>query len=196
MAVTISRDTYDRADARYESLLDIIGMFGVSSAQDNVRQQIMFDGTPMPKRYPNQSRPKVNVAGILSDFNRGTNPPSRRFSDAPVLQDTGALFKSITHEVKAVDGEVDVLADESIAPYAAAQNDGIASTQPVTEQAKKSLATFLRKNKQYQPRLGFLFARDELTTKPIARKFIGVSEELEGDVAKLVEEFYQAGGEK
>ncbi len=165
-------------------ILKAVGEMAVSDAQRHFDDQ-EFNGRPWKRRYPNQSPYTINVAGALADLSTSGNIKARRFSDRPAGIDTGELRNSIaSRKVKSDTVEVG-----STVPYAATVNFGGFSTQPVTPQAKRNLARFLKKksNKRFGEFIGFLFKRDELRTRVTARKFIGVTPQLEKDIAELVE---------
>lgn len=176
-------------------LLRAVGSMAVSISQRAFRDQA-FDGVPWPGRYPNQSDPFINVAGMVADFRSGkTRLPARRFERRPALRDIGTLFNSLGFKV--VDANtVEVGADKNIAPYADLHNAGGKTTQPVTETVRKALSKWL-KSKQGRPhreKVGFLFRTDVLETQLVRRRFIGVTEALKRNVIELVQAWVESEG--
>ena len=164
-------------------VLKAVGELAVSEAQRSFDDQ-EFGGQPWQRRYPNQSPFSINVAGVLQDLSESGEVKARRFEGRPAGVDTGQLRTSIaSRTVKK--GTIEV---GSALPYASIVNFGGFSTQPVTKQARRNLARFLKKrgNRKYSKFVGFLFQRDELRTQVVPRKFIGVTSQLEKDIAELV----------
>jgi phage gpG-like protein len=163
----------ERRLASPESLLKRWGALMVRESSRAFAEQ-SFDGQAWSPRYPNRGEPVVNIAGILSDFARGKNPPARRFQSAPALVDTNDLRRSLTYEVSAKQGWVDV---GSWQPYASTHQEGGTTTQAVTDTARRNLAAFLRTRRgaRYRGKLGFLFHRDTLETRVVARPFVGIT---------------------
>lgn len=165
-------------------ILKAVGELAVSDAQKNFDDQ-EFGRQPWARRYPNQAPFTINVAGALADLSTSGDIKARRFEERPAGIDTGSLRNSIAS--RAIKN--DTVEVGSTLPYAATVNFGGFSTQPVTPLAKRNLARFLKKgrNKKFGKFIGFLFQRDELRTKVKPRKFIGVTAQLEKDIAELVE---------
>jgi phage gpG-like protein len=167
-----------------EDILQGVGGMLVSQAKQAFRDQ-KFGDEVWPPRYPNQSAPKVNVAGVLSDINAGRAPKSRRFEDRPALMDIGDLQKSITPSIEGT-----TVTHGSSLPYAQVSHAGGISTQDVHPFARIPLANFLRNNKQYRKKLGFLFHVPSLTTHHVPRPFIGLTDETEAKIVRLMEDFF------
>jgi phage gpG-like protein len=174
------RDKLDHPDEIFQG----IGGMLVSQAHQAFNEQ-KFGDEVWPPRYPNQSAPKVNVAGVLSDINHGGKPKSRRFEDRPALMDQGDLYKSINFTV---DGTT--VTHTSSLPYAQVSHAGGPSTQAVHPFARIVLAEFLKTNKQYRKKLGFLFNVESLTTNHVPRPFIGLTDDTEAKMIKLMGDFF------
>lgn len=99
-----------------------------------------------PRRYPNQGEGDrfVNIAGVVSDFSQGKEPPLRRFQARPPLLDTGYMRRTIkdkskslrilgTHTVEA--GTTD--------PRAGAHQWGGQSEQFITDTVRDNAKTWL-----------------------------------------------------
>lgn len=170
------------------------------------------------RRYPNQGEPVVNIAGVLSDLNRGSSIKARRFEGRPALSDTGRLAGSIDHEISGSD----TVRVGTTVEYAGLMQLGGKSKQPVTETAKKKLAKWIasrqRKAKKARKeargpstnpiardvakpdplvkKLRFLLNVDELETSVVARPFLGITDEARQDIPRIIadEVARQAGG--
>lgn len=140
-----------------------------------------------PPRYPNQEVPPfANVAGIVADFNRGMNAPSRRFEKRPALRDTGEMLNRLRGSAAVVFGDFEVSVRSDV-DYAEKHQTGGKSSQPVSPQAKTMLAKLLKKRPELRAKLGFLFTIDELETEVNKRPFIGVTEETKPKIVRTVE---------
>lgn len=98
------------------------------------------------RRYPNMGEGDnfVNIAGIVSDFAQGKEPPGRRFQARPPLLDTGFLRRTLkdrstslhlmnTHQVEV----------GTTVPYAAAHQWGGQTEQFITDTVRENLKKFL-----------------------------------------------------
>lgn len=175
--------------ANMDPLLKKAGAVGVSASQKAFSDQA-FDGEPWTSRYPNQNEPKINVAGALNDFNRGQFPLSRRFKDSPVGKDSGALRASLSFRVRG--NSVDV---GSALPYASTFQVGGKGRRPikVTTTATKTIAKFLKKNRRFSDKLGFLFQTERLETSQVGRQFVGLTDTLLADMVELTKRHFQKG---
>ena len=146
-----------------------------------------FGTSVWPPRYPNQQIPPfANVAGIVADFNRGMNAPSRRFEKRPALRDTGEMLNRLRGSASASFGDFEVTYKSDV-PYADTHQTGGKSTQPVSPQAKTMLKKLLKRRPELRPRLRFLLTIDELETEVNERPFIGVTEETKPKIVSTVE---------
>lgn len=157
---------------RDSTLLIDIGTIIANNAQDSFQQQ-SFDGSPWPVRYPGQAPPKLNIAGLISDFQRGIAPKSIRFTDRPVGIDSGALMRSLT-PAKAVQVSGRTLMVGSNLPYALKFADGGTSSQIISPAIKRKIKSFIKKNPEYRPKLQRLTkpSVNQLKTDSPARPFL------------------------
>ncbi len=161
-----------------------IGALLVSQAQRAFVEQRLGE-MEWPERYPEDEEPFVNVAGLISDFNRGVSaPPSRRFERRPAGTDTGALAGSISFAVRG--GQV---AAGSNLPYASHHQWGGLSSQPVTDGAKRLLEAWLDtpEGAPFREKLTPFLDANELNTEVVQRPFLGITDEIEGDIREVVE---------
>lgn len=101
-----------------------------------------FDGKAWPARYPQQARPKLNLAGVIQDFATGRNAPKAiRFVDRPAVIDTKDLFRSLSFALISKDT---VEAGSNI-DHAGLQNFGGETVQPITPAIKERLRNWLYK---------------------------------------------------
>lgn len=143
------------------------------------------------RRYPFQSEPFVNIAGLVADLAKGGSVKGRRFVRRPALIDTNALRLTVNSRIA---GKNKVETGTPL-PYAALHQFGGTSTQMVTDHVKKGLAKFLRsaRGKQYRGKLGFLFNTEALETEVNQRPFIGITDEAEKQIVKVVEDHLADG---
>jgi phage gpG-like protein len=180
-------------------LLANIGKLIVATSQQAFDDQGLGEFKWAP-RYPRQSSPKVNIAGIVEDFRKGVNPPVRRFEDRPALVDVGTLSGRLTYRV------IDDLTVEagSYLPYAGVHQHGGESRQTIDATVRANLATWLKTKRRshkrkvrkgeresgqepFSKKLGFLFREDELVTQIGARPFVGITPELQVDIRRTIE---------
>ena len=136
----------------------------------------------------------VNVAGVLEDLNRGVAIAEDRFDESPVLKHTGRLMGSIAWEIVTED-EVRI---GSSVEYAGVHQAGGLSSQPVTEQAKEALEEFLSspEGADYRDNLEFLLTARDLNTNVMARPFLGITDQAEKDIRRLVELHFKGKAEE
>jgi len=172
---------------RPRALLKQMGAMMESASQEAFTLQRLGD-IEWPHRYPNQGEPFVNVAGLVSDLNRGATIKERRFQRRPALQDTGQLGASIRSRVVS-DDRVEV---GTPLERGATHQYGLTSQQPITPEAKKGLSKWLLSDqgRPFQKKLSFLLmpARRTLDTQVVERPFLGITDELEDDMVELIEE--------
>jgi len=177
-ADTVGRSLEDR-----RGLLNALGQVAVSYFQRAfVLQRLGSEN--WPERYPMQTAPKANIAGILSDLNKGSMPAAKRFEARPALQGMGSL---ITHQVLS-DDVVEVGVDPSIAPWASVHQTGGWTSQEVTSTGRRGLWRLLKKRPDLKSTLGFLFRTPVLETRVNRRPFVGVTDELADDLTTILEQ--------
>lgn len=180
-----------RAIANPVRTLKRIGSLVTSRIQARFTTQTAPDGsTWAPRMNP-------NIPAILQDLERGKAPPARRWQDRPALIDNGLMRQSVAWQIESLDtvkiGTVD--------PKAAIHHFGLERVIPITQAMKDGLAqllgTFRRKAKRAAKRgqpmpgrdpsaLAFLFRRNELRFKVIARPFVGISDQDQADIYDII----------
>lgn len=172
-----------------------VGMIVLSHAQRAFDEQ-RFGGEQWPPRYPNQSDPVVNLAGLISDFDRGaTNPRPRRFQRRPAGIDTGILRRSLTpaRGMTARGFSVEV---GSTVPYAGRVQFGGESRQAITKEIKDRMARWAKRArkrgmKEEVRKIGPLFRKTVLVTNVVPRPFLGFTPDLIREIIAHVEEAVQ-----
>lgn len=130
-----------------ERLMKGVGAIVLGSAQRAFREQRLGD-IEWKHRYPNQSDPVINIAGVLADFLEGKRqPPDRRFDRRPAGMDRGNLLRSLTPG-RAVTAQGFAVTVGSVQPYANLIQSGGQSTQPVTDEAKKRLGEWMKQERK------------------------------------------------
>ena len=173
-------------------ILKQIGWLLAAQAQRAFKDE-QFGGYKWPARYPNQTAPKINVAGTLRDLKEGGRPKARRFEDRPVLRDTGILFKSINpnQSVKVNEGQAAVTVGVfgPAQQYAGVHQFGGESEIGIDHSTKVRLLGFLTtpKGKPFRKKLTFLFDLDVLRTKVNQRPFLGLTNDSIRDIKRIVE---------
>ena len=212
--VTIGDDGTTRLRAALDNkrdALEIIGAILAQKSRDAFFNQALGEIT-WPERYPNQSAPKVNIAGVLEDLNKGSTIKGRRFDARPALKGVSnpGLSGSIDHQVIGPDT---VQVGPTI-EYAGLMQLGGKSVQPVTPTAKAALRKWIAKRgkagkkdraKARTPgtnplardvakpdpiakRLRFLLDVDQLETEVNPRPFLGIDDEDKRDIRRVVAE--------
>jgi hypothetical protein len=122
-----------------------IGKQGVAISQKAFQEEA-WDGKRWEQRYPNLPDDEyINIAGAVSDLNKGIAPKRRRFDRRPVLQDEGELRSSVdSRVVSSTTVEIGVFGGERQQIAATHQRGGI-SKQRVTQTARDTLAEVMRK---------------------------------------------------
>lgn len=174
--------------ADFPPILERIGVAMVSQTQANFRTE-SFGGKKWLPRYSNlPSKFRINIAGAISDANKGQQPKERRLQDRPVLRDTGELFNSIAHRV---------ISDDAVEwgsnlPYAEKHQLGLRSRIPVTDEAKVQLAKFLKKRPEFGPALGRFLKKDVsiYEFKITKRPFIGVTKDDLRVIEQIIKEAF------
>lgn len=200
-----------------KTLMKWFGAIGVASSQKAFREQALGDIKWDP-RYPGQEEPKFNIAGALMDWKSGRkNPKPNRFQDRPALIDEGmrgGIQGSLTFQVT---GPLSV-SWGSGKPYAEKQHKGgqtvisydDATKQRISEwlykkppQRKKVTKGTLRQNKvnagngqtyrrsDYTKHIQPLLASNMWKQRIIARPFVGITDELAGDMKSAIKIYYR-----
>lgn len=169
-------------------LLRRIGAVLVASSQKAFVDQ-KFGDIEWDERYPNQDEPKLNLAGALSDLNRGSSIKDRRFVARPAGVDVGLLRRSVSFRVNESREEVEV---GSTVEYAGKFHGGGESTQAVTGTARRLFAReFGRSTGQRREalkRLSSVVKGDGLTTRSKPRPFVGITDEAAAKIDSLIAE--------
>lgn len=173
-----------------------VGKVKERAARDSFRHQSFFE-FGWEVRYPSQEPPHINVAGAIADFQEGrTKPLGRRFQQSPVLIDSGSLRRSISYQVRPNEDSVEV---GSTLPYAANHQWGGVSTQPVSEEAKKRMRTWIFKKGGMQLGGGKLIPATQPNVRQwdtvvVQRPFLGVPKGLEPEIVSVIEKGLARGG--
>ena len=173
----ISREEIEQSIGRLEDLrpaLAEIGIEMVASAEKAFRVQALGK-----TRWSGRGVP--NVAGIISDLNRGATPPKRRFESRPAGIDTGKLRQSIGLTLS----QNSVLVDSRLT-YSKKFQEGGKSTLTLTKTGKESLKRFLADRRDLQKSLGWLFRQNRVTINQKARPFLGITKELATTAAEIL----------
>lgn len=201
--------------ANGKPLMKQIGILGVAVSQKAFRLQALGDIKWEP-RYPNQRKPKFNIAGALMDWKSGrANPKPNRFQDRPALIDTGSMKNKLSYSVTGPlgvkwgspqeyaslhqeGGEVEI-------PYDNATAKRISEWLYKTPPTKKGMFSqrHLRTNKvrtglsgttsraDYAKHVRPLIRARVWEQNIIARPFVGVTLELELDINRTIKAFFE-----
>jgi phage gpG-like protein len=161
-----------------------------------------------PARYPAQAPPKLNIAGAVQDLASGPRIKARRWQDRPALLDKGAtgLQGSINSQIVG-----DEVVTGTTKEYAINHQVGKPSKQTITPTIKANLKQLLKfeefgktktgkarkvneKTAVLRKKLGFLFGITELTTKPHARPFLGLTDSTKKRCEQIIEDVFGAAG--
>ena len=199
--VTLARLREELDDPK--DVLKQIGALIVTQTQRTFTNQRSPSGKPWLERYPSQDGPKLNVAGALSDFNKGaTTLGSKRFKGRPALVNTGKLKSEWNSKAERTTIKskyvVVVGVSEGVAPYASRMQEGTASTQDITSTGKKSIYAFIKANKKNKKgeavseHMGWMLNKytkpTTLETTPVARVFLEIVPETERKIKRAVEQ--------
>ena len=200
-----------------KTLMKWIGALGVASSQKAFREQALGDIKWEP-RYPGQDPPKFNIAGALMDWKAGRKSPKPdRFQDRPALIDEGmrgGMQGSLTFEVT---GPLSV-SWGSGKPYAEKHQKGGATAIAYDDATRKRISEWLykkppqkrkatkgtlRTNKvnvgygrsttrnEYAKHVAPLVNSNLWKQRIIARPFVGVTDELAGDINSAVKLYFK-----
>lgn len=160
--------------------LDGIGAYLTSQTQKAFREQRRGDAV-----WPGRMNP--NVPGIVSDLNRGSTPPGRRFSDRPALVDTGRLRASFSWRRR---GRSEVVVGTQL-DYAAVHQRGGNVDVVLTPTGRANLREFLRDRKDLRPALGWLFQRPRFTVRVRPRPFLAITRDDQRAIGDLVDAYLE-----
>ena len=175
----INQSEIEFAIGKLEDLRPALAEIGVemlASAEKSFRVQAL--GT---KRWPGRGVP--NIAGIISDLNRGATPPKRRFESRPAGIDTGKLRQSIGMTLTQTSVKVD-----SRLTYSKKYQEGGKSTLTLTKTGKESLKRFLADRRDLSKSLGWMFRQNRVTINQKARPFLGITKELRQNAIEILED--------
>ena len=180
----------EKLDDPRDLLLEI-GRIMLKESRQAFEEQ-RFGGKPWKARYPNQSDPKVNIAGVVRDLSRGTTVGAHRFDDRPALVDKGRLLDSLSEARGAIriTGRKSIRVGSTL-PYAVEHQRGGESRQTITSTVRKNLGVFMKElrregREEVAEKLGFLFQREELVTSINERPFVGMTDTARRKINRLV----------
>jgi phage gpG-like protein len=155
-----------------------IGRVLVASCRRSFALQRSPAGTPWrPRAVP-------NVAGMLSDFERGASPVARRFQPAPALRDTGHMERSLSFRLEP--GRVTPTVG---AEYAALHLNGGVSSIAIAPGTKRAALRWLDERDQddeIDKRLRGALKRDTLKVNVPSRPFLGADAQAQAEIKDLV----------
>ncbi len=123
-----------------------VGFVVLADAQKAFKEQRLGE-FKWPQRYPRQSKPFINIAGVVGDFLAGRkNPPARRFDPRPANIDTGMTLRSLTPG-RAVTVQGYVVTVGTTVPQAPKLQWGGISKQRITQKVKDSLGDWFRRER-------------------------------------------------
>jgi len=184
ISINVSDEKLDKTIAGIEDpseVLKAIGALMTQRVQRSFRTKKRGSHVWEPRGVP-------NVAGIISDFNKGQNPKARRFSTAGLMIDTTRLRGSIEPSVSGNSVTIG-----TNVPYARKLQEGIASTVSLTFAGRQKLRQWYRgqskrKRKEFGKEMGWLFRKTSITVTPSARPFLTIEDQDVKEVMKLVKE--------
>lgn len=185
----------------------IVGLTLESQSQRAFLEQRLGEWV-WPERYPNMDDPFVNLAALVNWTNDGGQIQRRFFDRRPALMGSGDLTRSISSRISS--GVVEV---GSALPYAGLHQWGGPSSQPITEQAKKTIGKYIGEEKvdgtwrrkknlgsnqkkqreTYFYRMKPLLGMTAMTTMVNQRPFLGITDENEREMVSTIEHFVATG---
>jgi phage gpG-like protein len=185
----------------------IVGLTLESQSQRAFLEQRLGEWV-WPERYPNMDDPFVNLAALVNWTSAGGQVQRRFFDRRPALMGGGDLARSVSSRVS--NGVVEV---GSALPYAGLHQWGGPSSQPVTEQAKKTIGKYIgeekvngawrqkknlgaaqkRQRKEFFYRLHPLLGMTTMETTVNQRPFLGITDENEREMVETIEHFVATG---
>ena len=185
VSINFDKEDFEAARRRFEDkrpILTALGLVLLNKSQNAFKKQRFGKSRWRARSVP-------NVAGIISDLNRGANPPARRFQGRPALVDTGRLRNSIAMKVGTDGVEVGTKVK-----YAADHEQGKTITIRLTKAGKTNLSRLLAKKTSLRKSLGFLFKKSTIKVKLPKRQIVGADQDDIDRMIKLVET-YATGGD-
>jgi len=187
---------FDRLEGQLrnvETLLIHVGSIWKAHTALAFEDQKLGDWEWAPQ-YPTMDPPWINVAGALSDLNKGSFVKPQRFEQAgpgmhgKVLHETGQLKNSIDWSTDTSKKSVKLYATGFPATYAGYHQWGGDSSMEVKPLARATLARQLKtgprtgKKKEALKKLGFLFQVDAMETSITQRPFLGFTDDFEAEL--------------
>lgn len=170
-------------------ILDRVARVLQRSTRDAFRSQ-RYGKWRWPEVYEGSKGPFINVAGALVDFNEGASAPrTRQFQRRPALIDSGDLRASVHTRAT---GPL-TLEQWSTRSDARAHMDGQPVVIPVTEQAKRGIASWLfeQGNTDYTPKLNHLLKKEKYIVKLHPRPFMGMTDDLKMELEDAITRFFR-----
>jgi phage gpG-like protein len=155
----------------------------------------------------------MNVAAVVKRLNMGRRPLSRQFDRTPALSGTGMLKRWMSSKQKAVSAKHLVVEVGTTLEYAGLHQWGGTSIEPISETARQTLKKLLKSKRGKVKRerkkgglkgtlaaaragedlrrlrkLGFIFQEKTLVTNINQRPFLGVTDQAETKIRRLIEE--------
>ena len=152
-----------------------IGRMVANRAQAAFRLQKRGEDIWPPRGVP-------NIAGILSDLEKGSSVKKRRFDDRPAGVDTGRLRQSIAWTI--IDSTTVEIG--TVVEYASKIQFGGEEVIPITKEMKDGLAKFIGEDPELSADLGFLLKADEYKVNIPPRPFVVVTVQDEEDIRTIV----------
>ena len=177
-------------------VMKAIGMLVVAAAQRAFEDKALGD-FKWPEQYEGAPEPWIHVAGATADLSKGEGVKGSRFGPADTLMDSGDLWRSIDTR-HAGRNEVHVGAGVDYAKYHQWGSDHVGpSVQTVTDAMRRALSHEISNaSPNRRDALGKLwnwFRKDHVETRVQQRPFLGITEELEGQIRMAVVEFMEEG---
>lgn len=158
-----------------EKTLQRIGAMMTNKSQKAFKDQGRPEGTWAERGVP-------NIAGILSDLERGSGIPDRRFESRPALIDTRRLENSISWQIisrTAVEIGTNL-------EYAPKLHEGGKQVIPVTETMKEGLADLMQSHPEHKSTWQGLMEVDQVEFDIPARPIVEILPEDVEDIREII----------
>lgn len=123
-----------------------IGTLMVRVSNKSFREQALGELAWKPRsvfvKDARGTRYLANVAGIISDFRRGSTPPARRFEPRPALIDTKTLQNSVAYRLEMEEGRCTIVTG-TVQPYASTHFHGGEVSQEITPATKDAMRAWI-----------------------------------------------------